>query len=73
MRVGVSDAVKDGVMFQQPVESIEIHIHREDEQQERDRDGEPAPGRRAVADASLVERTDSARNQEEQDGKHTAS
>ena len=34
MRVGVRDAVKDRVMFQQELEPIHIHLYSEDEQKE---------------------------------------
>ncbi len=41
--VGVSDAVKDRVMFKQELEPVHIHIHREDEQKECDRNRKSTP------------------------------
>ena len=46
MRVGVGDAIKDRVMFEQSLKPIDIHRHRQHEQQKRNRDGESAPGGR---------------------------
>src|ERR1700730_9058971 len=64
--VGVSDAVKDRVMFKQELEPVHIHVHREDEQKEGDRNREYTPRLRCIGNLPWGKRTGATGNNEEQ-------
>ncbi len=71
MRVRVGHTPEDRMIIEQSREPTDICTHREDQQEERKRNGEPAPRRCDVAAAAPGERTGSARDQDEENGKYT--
>src|ERR1700685_115340 len=71
MRVGVSNSIKDCVVFKEELEPAQIHTHGDDKEQESDREGESAPGQGDALTEPAGESAGSAGNKNEQDSEDT--
>ncbi len=72
MRVGVIDARKDGVLFEQCIEPAQIHAHCKDQQQKSKRNRKPAPRQRDGASPPARENPGASGDQNKEDSHDAA-
>ena len=68
MRVGVGDAVKDGVVLEEQFEAADVGVEGESEEQKTQREGNATPGQRHRAAEAAGKGSSAASHQQEQRG-----